>query len=322
VHLYGDVEPKFVSKRKMELINASSALSLSDEPFYFDPRTIEIDGEEQYVPGIAGMGGLKDYLRQVFASRHKKAQPRGLIMVGLAGTGKSAMAKALGNEMGWPTLRLDMSLMVTSSYGGTENAMRQVTSIVDAMSPAVFFIDEAEKAFAGVASSNSTDGGTTARMFGGMLEWLNDHKSRVYTILTCNDVRNFPPALSRAGRFDFKAFVDVPTDEAREQMWEMYLQYYELDENLKRPACKDWTGAEIKDCCNKAALQNCDLLTAAERVQSTVQSDPAGTDALREWARGKCVDTETGRPYGQTAVSVQTVSSTGARRAVTKKGNA
>jgi hypothetical protein len=316
--IYSELNPKFIGQRKMELINKSSALALSSELIFFDPKVVEVNGVKEFVPGIGGLHGIKNYVHRVFASKHKKARPRGMILVGVPGTGKSALAKSMGNEMGWPTLRLDMSALVTGTYGGTENAMRQVLDIADAMSPAMLYIDEAEKAFAGVASSNQTDGGTTARMFGKLLEWLNDHTSSVYTMLTCNDISNFPAALLRAGRFDVKVFVDVPTDEQRESIWAMYITYFGLNKKLAGPSCKNWTGAEVKSCCEQAAMLECSLEDAAAYVQPIVETDPNGTDALRNWARSHCLDAETGRRYGTASATAQTVAVTGARRTVTK----
>jgi len=128
------------------------------------------------------------------------------------------------------------------------------------MAPCVAFIDEVEKAFAGVGNSGQTDSGVSARMFGSFLSWLNDRESDVFVVCTANDVSKLPPEFSRAERFDGIFFLDLPSREERQAIWKLYLQKYDLDAGQKLPSDEQWTGAEIKSCCRLAALLDLPLL--------------------------------------------------------------
>ncbi len=129
-------------------------------------------------------------------------QARGIMLLGPPGSGKSALAKALGNETNRPTLVLDVGALMGSLVGATEANVRRALKIVDAMAPAVLFLDEVEKALAGVSGSGATDSGVGARLFGSLLGWLNDHTSDVFTVCTSNDISKLPPEFGRSKRFD------------------------------------------------------------------------------------------------------------------------
>ena len=118
----------------------------------------------------------------------------------MPGTGKSAFCKALGNEVGRPTLVLDIGASMGSLVGMTEERTRQALRIADAMAPCIVFVDEIEKGLSGVQASGQTDSGVSARMFGTLLSWLNDHESDVFFVCTANDVSKLPPEFTRAER--------------------------------------------------------------------------------------------------------------------------
>ncbi len=121
------------------------------------------------------------------------------------------------------------------------------------MAPCVLFVDEIEKALSG-ASGSQSDSGVSARLFGTLLTWLNDHTSDVYFVGTCNDISKLPPEFSRAERFDGIFFLDLPDAETRSTIWNLYLTQYGLDPQQPRPNDQQWTGAEIKACCRLARL--------------------------------------------------------------------
>jgi SpoVK/Ycf46/Vps4 family AAA+-type ATPase len=175
-----------------------------------------------------------------------------VLLLSPPGCGKSQFAKALGNEVGRPTLTLDVGGLLGSLVGQSEQNIRQALRIADAMAPAVLYCDELEKALAGV--NGSGDSGVSARLFGTLLTWLNDHESDVFFVGTCNDISRLPPEFARAERFDGLFMIDLPGAKEKQAIWRMYLEQYGLDAQQAKPVHDLWTGAEIKSCCRLAAL--------------------------------------------------------------------
>ncbi len=161
----------------------------------------------------------------------KRVNARGLLLLGVPGTGKSAFAKALGKETGRPTLCLDIAALMGSLVGQTESNIRQALQTADAMAPAILFIDELEKGLAGAASGGRGDSGVSSRLFGTLLTWLNDHESNIFTIATCNDIKQLPPEFSRAERFDAIMFLDLPGKAERASIWAICRSEYAIDDN-------------------------------------------------------------------------------------------
>src|SRR5581483_7353621 len=171
----------------------------------------------------------------------KSVKPRGILLLGVPGTGKSAFAKALGNETGRPTLLLDVGSLLGSLVGQSESNLRQALRIADAMSPCLLFVDEIEKALSGVGSQG--DSGVATRMFGALLTWLSDHTTDVFFVGTSNDVSKLPPEFTRAERFDAVYFLDLPTSEEKDLIWAMYRRQFGIPESQARPDDTTWTGA-------------------------------------------------------------------------------
>ena len=161
----------------------------------------------------------------------KSVRPRGVLLLGVPGTGNSAFAKALGNETGRPTLMLDIGALMGSLVGETERNVRQALRIADAMSPCILFVDELEKGLSGVGGNG--DSGVSTRMFGTLLTWMADHTSDVFVIATANDVSKLPPELTRAERLDATFFLDLPAKPERQAIWAMYAE--QLDWTRKIP---------------------------------------------------------------------------------------
>ena len=222
-------------------------------------------------------------------------RPRGVLLLGVPGTGKSAFAKALGSETGRPTLILDIGSLMGSLVGSTEANIRQALKTIDAMEPCICFIDEVEKALSGVSSSG--DSGVSARLFGTFLTWLNDHQSDVFTICTCNDISKLPPEFSRAERFDGCFFLDLPSGEQRRKIWDIYLKLFGLDADQAKPNEQQWTGAEIRACCRLAALLDVPLTAAAQNVVPVAVTAAESVERLHNWAYGRCLDAENSGIY-------------------------
>jgi hypothetical protein len=229
-------------------------------------------------------------------------RPRGLLLLGIPGTGKSQFAKCLGQETGRPTLILDVGALMGALVGQTESNVRQALRIADAMAPCILFADEIEKALSGVANSGQTDSGVSARLFGSLLTWMNDHTSDVYLIATCNDISKLPPEFSRAERFDAVVFLDLPGPEERQAIWQMYLRQFELDASQRLPNDDNWTGAEIRACCRLAALLDLPLVQAAQNVVPVAVTAAESVERLRTWASGRCLSADKPGIYQRVAV--------------------
>jgi hypothetical protein len=251
---------------------------------------------------LGGLDSLKTFCARALSRTALvdcPARPRGVLLLSPPGCGKSAFAKALGNETGRPTLVLDVGSLLGSLVGQSEANTRRALALIDAMAPAIVFLDEVEKAFSGVGASGQTDSGVAARLFGSFLSWLNDHESDVFVVATSNDIGKLPPEFSRAERFDGVFFVDLPDSEQRLLIWKLYLDQYRLELNQELPADEGWSGAEIKSCCRLAALLDVPLVAAAQNIVPVSRTSAESVDQLRRWATGRCLSAD--RPGVYTA---------------------
>jgi ATPase family associated with various cellular activities (AAA) len=238
---------------------------------------------------LGGLDALKGFTKKALGNgrRGSGVRPRGVLLLGVPGVGKSAFAKALGNEAGRPTLVLDVGALMGSLVGQTEANIRQALKIVDAMAPCVLFIDEIEKALAG--ASGQTDSGVSARLFGTFLTWLSDHESDVFVVATSNDISKLPPEFSRAERWDGIFFLDLPGHKEKDTIWKMYQERFGLGVDQPRPNDRDWTGAEIKSACRLAALLEAPLIESASNVVPVAVTAGESVERLRNWASGRCL---------------------------------
>jgi hypothetical protein len=244
---------------------------------------------------LGGLDSLKAFcLRAMRQQGHRDPlkRPRGVMLLSPPGCGKSQFAKALGIETGRPTLTLDVGALMGSLVGQTEQRTRDALKIADAMAPCILFCDEIEKALSGVGSSGQADSGVSARLFGSLLTWLNDHTSDVFFVATCNDISKLPPEFARAERFDGIFFIDLPTAEQREIIWDIYLSMFDLDREQSRPTDDNWTGAEIKACCRLSALLDVPLMAAAQNVVPVAVTAAESVEKLRNWASGRCLSAD------------------------------
>jgi hypothetical protein len=239
---------------------------------------------------LGGLDALKEFCLRALSRRSSVAKPRGILLLGVPGTGKSAFCKCLGHETGRPTLILDVGSLMAGIVGETENRTRQALRIIDAMAPCVVMIDEVEKALSGVHSSGMTDSGVSARLFSSVLTWLSDHESDAFVVCTSNDVSKLPPEFSRSERFDAIYFLDLPGSAEREKIWPIYLKKFGLKADQPMPQDRDWTGAEIRSTCRLAALLDLPLREAARNVVPVAVTAAESVERLRAWASGRCLD--------------------------------
>jgi SpoVK/Ycf46/Vps4 family AAA+-type ATPase len=209
------------------------------------------------------------------------------LLLGVAGSGKSAFAKSLGNETGRPTLLLDVGALLGSLVGQSEGNLRQALRVADAMAPCVLFVDELEKALAGVGSQG--DSGVSTRLFGTLLTWLSDHTSDVFFVATSNDISKLPPEFARAERFDGVFFLDLPNAVEKDAIWAMYRRQFAIPDSQHKPDDTSWTGAEIRSCCRLAALLDVTLTQAAHHVVPVAVTAAEQVERLRTWASGRCL---------------------------------
>lgn len=234
-----------------------------------------------------GLGGL-DIIKEYSLSAANSPMSLGILLLGPPGTGKSHYAKALGNELGIPTLSLDFGKMMGSLVGQSEGNMRAALQSIDAMGRTVLFLDEMEKGLAGVQSSGNLDSGVKAGVGAAFLRWMSDRKPGVtYTVGTCNDITQLPPEFTRSGRFDATFWLDLPTSEERELIWEIYKNKYHIVG--EHPDDKDWTGAEIQSCCRTAVMLKCNLKEAGQYIIPMAKTMGEKIQALRDWAKGRAI---------------------------------
>ena len=247
---------------------------------------------------LGGLEALKSFCtRALRPGRRSDVRARGVLLLGPPGTGKSACAKALGNETGRPTLFLDVGALMGSLIGQTEERTRQALRIADAMAPCVILVDELEKALSGVGGTG--DSGVSTRMFGTLLTYLSDHESDVFVVASANDISKLPPELSRAERFDGVFFLDLPGPREREQIWSMYVRKFGLDPAQRRPEDREWTGAEIRSCCRLAALLDVPLAEAATNIVPVAITAGEAVENLRQWASGRCLSADRPGTYSR-----------------------
>jgi ATP-dependent 26S proteasome regulatory subunit len=257
---------------------------------------------------LGGLENLKQFCLRAMrkqGEKHVDQRPKGVLLLSPPGCGKSQFAKALGNEVGRPTVMLDFGSLMGKFVGESEGNMRRALKQVDAMAPCVLFVDEIEKGLAGVASGGANDSGVSARLFGTLLTWLNDHTSDVFFIGTCNDASQLPAPFARAERFDGVFFVDLPAAEQRAAIWDIYLDHFGLDKGQAKPDDSNWTGAEIKSCCRLAALLEIPLVESAQNVVPVSVTSAEQIEHLRNWAEGRCLSADNKGIYTRVGKPVQ-----------------
>lgn len=257
---------------------------------------------------IGGLANLKRWLANRenalsdAGSKFGLAAPRGILLLGVQGAGKSLCAKAIAAAWQRPLLRLDVGALYDKYIGESEKRLRDALRQAESMAPIILWVDEIEKAFASSAA-RSTDGGLSQRMFGTLLTWMQEHTAPVFLVATANDIEALPPELLRKGRFDEIFFVDLPSKDTRREIFEIHLKKrdrnaadFDLDELAA--ASDGFSGAEIEQAVIAGlheAFASKKKLDTARLVEVLGNSPPlsvtmAGSvQQLRNWARNRCV---------------------------------
>ncbi len=277
-------------------------------------QLLEKEGVLEYFPveqglgDIGGLGKLKRWLakrKKAFTPEAKRfgvPAPKGIILLGVQGCGKTMAAKAAAREWGLPLLKMEPGRLYDKYVGESDKNLDKALKMAERMAPCVMMIDEIEKGFAAMGSSEA-DAGLSKRIFGRLLGWLQDRKEPVFVVATCNQIAGLPPELMRKGRFDEIFFIDLPSAEARKEIFAVHLKKRKrnpaaFDLAALAQAAEGFSGAEIEQAVVSALYtafsRDTDLdtpllldeLKATAPLSVTRQED---ITALRTWARGRTV---------------------------------
>lgn len=256
---------------------------------------------------VGGMAALKDWLGKRGAAFTPAAQayglpaPKGLLLLGVQGCGKSLCAKAAANLWQVPLLRFDMGRMFGSFVGSSEENVRRAITVAESVAPAVLWVDEIDKAFSGTQGSTFSDAGTTARVFGTFLTWLSEKAAPVFVVATANEIAQLPPELLRKGRFDEIFFVDLPDAGERAEIFAIHIRKHarepgRFDLGSLAAASADFSGAEIEEAVISAmfdAFSRGEELGTGHVLVTLQESVPLARTMsehitqLRKWAQGR-----------------------------------
>ncbi len=278
-----------INKSKFELMNMDGVLSYE----------FAVEQMDQ----VGGLNGLKEWLRQrqsIFVNGQNDVDiPKGMLLVGVQGAGKSLAAKAVAGLWHLPLLRLDFGALYNKFFGETERNLRESLAQAEIMAPCVLWMDEIEKGLA----TGDTDNGTSKRVLGTLLTWMAERKQRVFMVATSNDISRLPPEFMRKGRFDEIFFVDLPDDPARRSIFTIHLNRrnistIDFDLEMLTEAAEGFSGAEIEQAvvsglfaarAQEVALNDQILLEQIYQTRplSVVMAEQVA--ALRAWAEGRTV---------------------------------
>ncbi len=280
---YIDKEDKLlILKEKEQLVKKSSML--------------EIVNFKESIDDIGGLENLKEWLERkakIFANMDKAIKfgvdiPKGIMIIGMPGCGKSLTAKATASLFEIPLVRLDVGRLLGKYVGESEENMRKALKLSEAISPCVLWIDEIEKAFAGIGSDDGS--GVTTRLFGQFLTWLQEKENTVFIVATANDISKMPPEFLRKGRFDELFFVDLPNGEERKKIFDIHLKKRKkwnkfIDSIALIKETKGFNGADIeavvKDTIELAFIEGREIISTEDLIKS-VKDTKSISDTLKD----------------------------------------
>jgi len=289
---YGEIDessPDLILQEKKQIIQQTQLL--------------EFCLNDKNILDLGGLDNFKQWLKiraQAFSQKaiqYGLPYPKGLLLVGVQGTGKSLAAKIIAHEWKLPLLRLDFGRLFASLIGQSEQRVRKMIEIAEALSPCVLWVDEIDKAFAGAQSSG--DSGTTSRVLATFITWLSEKKSPVFVVATANNIDFIPAEILRKGRFDEMFFLNLPTPQEREAIFEVHLKKYRPDSITKFQTpllgqlSKEFSGAEIEAVVIEAMrlgfneereFNNQDVLNAIQNLVPLARTKSKELDLLKTWA--------------------------------------
>jgi len=288
----GTFDASVIYREKVKAVKKSGLLDIVDP----DPRGLD---------AVGGLDALKTWIgrrKRVWSPEAEQfglPQPKGLLLVGVPGTGKSLSAKAIGIALGVPTLRLDIGALFNSLVGESEARTRDALKLAEALAPCVLWVDEIDKGLAGSSGTGAGDSGVTRRVFGSIISWMQERRRSVFLIATANDVTTLPPELLRKGRFDEIFAVDLPAPREREAIFSIH-----LSKRARKPDAFDltrlvavtdtFTGSEIEATLDEALfrafdagreLTTDDLIDSAREIVPLARTAKEQIESIRAWAQ-------------------------------------
>ncbi len=307
---HGTHDPALIAREKAQNVRKNGIL--------------EIIEPTETVDDIGGLRNLKAWLQQrrnaftQAAADFGLPTPKGVLILGIPGTGKSLTAKAAASILERPILKLDAGKLFAGIVGESEANLRRAIQTAEAIAPCILWIDEIEKGMSGSRSSAATDGGTSARVFGSFISWMQEKTSSVFVVATANDISQLPPELLRKGRFDELFFVDLPDEDDREAIWQIHLQkrgrdprQFDIQAFVK--LTEGFTGSEVEQAVIDSLYDSFEaghdldtqtILLAIRRTVPLSVTMAEQINPMRQWARNRA------RPAGK----IHPVSYTGGRK--------
>ena len=266
---------------------------------------LEYYSASENVDDIGGLSNLKEWLNKRALAFSNKAReyglppPKGILLLGVSGSGKSLVAKVVSSVWNLPLLRFDVGSVFSGLVGSSEENMRKAIKIAESVSPCLLWLDEIDKSLSGSSSSNFSDAGTTARVLSTFLTWMQEKQSPVFVIATANNVNSLPPEILRKGRLDEIFFLDLPNQKEREEIFRIHLKKRNrnpenFDMGLLSSLANGFSGAEIEQAIISALYDSFEKdreLITPDIVNSIRQSVPLShtmkesIDNLRQWAQ-------------------------------------
>lgn len=334
-----DVDVNLSDELREQVIKAAQGLTLSEAESVFarslvEKRRFDVDvivtekvqivrksGLLEYYPtsekfsDVGGLDLLKGWLanRKTGFTERAKAfglpEPRGLLLLGVQGCGKSLSAKAVGSLFNLPILRLDVGKIFSGIVGSSEQNVRRAIQVAESVAPVVLWMDEMEKGFAGVKSSPLSDAGTTSRVFGTFITWLQEKTAAVFVVATANDISQLPPELLRKGRFDEIFFVDLPDKHERADIFRIHLikrkrEPEKFDIDAFANVSEGFSGAEIEQAVISALYRAFDEnreLASEDILISVRESVPISVTMAEEIAELRVWAEKRARPASSNA---------------------
>ncbi len=287
----GQFDIQTVLSEKEQIIRKSGVL----EYYHVNENMKEVGGLEELKKWLTKRG--KAFTPE--AREFGLPEPRGILLLGIPGCGKSLTAKAISGMWQLPLLKLDVGKVFSSFVGSSEENVRRAIQTAESIAPSILWLDEIEKGFSGLGSSGQTDGGTTARVFGTFLTWLQEKKTPVFVVATSNNVSQLPPELLRKGRFDEIFYVDLPSKDERTEIFRIHLEKRKRDPSafsLEKLATltHGFSGSEIEEIIvsslydafdNSVELAQAHLETIIGTMIPLSQTMEEQIRGIRDWAK-------------------------------------
>lgn len=273
-------------------------------------QILEFVSDKESMSSVGGFQGLKEFVRIRKAAFSEEAReyglpsPKGIFLLGVQGSGKSLSAQAVASELVVPLLKMDVGRVFGSYIGESEGKLRSALALAESVAPCVLLVDEVDKALSGGTGGQQGDSGTTKRVIGHFLNWMQSRKAPVFVVACANSIRGLPPEILRKGRFDELFFVDLPRESERAEIFEIHISKRGRDPNnfdVRKLAgrTENFSGAEIEGVIEEAmylafddekrefntddilvAVDNCKPLAKIEVMRNVI-------DELREESRGR-----------------------------------